>query len=245
MSIERVNLIGVPLDVCSPEELETEILELLARPGTKHIVLLTVWDLLKARRNTEFRDCIKNASLVLPISKSLIKGAKFLRLPNVTRYNPFDAVIQILSILENHNKTMYMFGSTKKILQRAEMNVSSTFPNLRLVGRCVGYYSKTMEDSIVQAIFKAQPSLVLISDGIKDKKLWAWKRRNRFSSSIFLYYKEAFGIFSKKTKRINPKIFASGFEILFEIFKNPLKIFLIVPFIHYLCILLYYKVFKH
>lgn len=244
MSVERINLIGVPVDVCGPENLENEILELLARPGTKQIVLLSIWDLLKARRKGEFSECIKNASLVLPISKSIIKGARFLKLPVPQRYNPFDAVIQILSILESHYKTLYLFGSNKKILQKAEENVTSTFPGLRLVGRCVGYYSKNMEDDIVQAIFKSQPSLVLVSDGIKEKILWGWKRRNRFSSSIFLYYKDAFGIFSKKIKRINPGVFERGHEIFFEIFRNPFKIFLIFPYIWYIIILLCSKLFR-
>lgn len=244
MSVERINLVGVPVDVCGPENLENEILELLARPGTKQIVLFSIWDLLKARRKGEFSECIKNASLILPVSRSIIKGAKLLKLPLPERYNPFDAVIQILSILESHYKTLYLFGSNKKILQKAEANVTSTFPGLRLVGRCVGYYSKNMEDDIVQAIFKSQPSLVLVSDGIKEKNMWGWKRRNRFSSSIFLYYKDAFGIFSKKIKRINPGVFERGHEIFFEIFRNPFKIFLIFPYLWYIIVVFWTKLIK-
>ena len=54
MSIERINLIGVPIDVCEPQNLEAAVLELLAKPGTKQIVFLSVWDLLKARRKGVF-----------------------------------------------------------------------------------------------------------------------------------------------------------------------------------------------
>lgn len=244
MSVERINLIGVPVDICSPENLENEILELLAHPGTKQIVLLSIWDLLKARHKGEFSECIKNANLIIPISKSIIKGARFLKLPVPERYNPFDVVIQILSILESHYKTLYMMGSNKKILRKAESNVASTFPGLRIVGRCVGYYNKNLEDDIVQAIFKAQPSLVLVSDGIKEKNNWGWKRRNRFSSSIFLYYKDAFAIFAKKIKRVNQNVFERGHEIFFEILRNPLKTFLIFPYMWYIITLLYKKITK-
>ena len=64
MAIERINLIGVPIDVCAPENLEAAILELLAKPGTKQIIFLSVWDLLKARRKNDFSECVKNADLV-------------------------------------------------------------------------------------------------------------------------------------------------------------------------------------
>ena len=77
MSIQRINLIGVPVDICRPEEMENEILELLAKPGTKQIIFLSIWDLLKARRRGDFSDCVKNADLILPVSKSILKGAKF------------------------------------------------------------------------------------------------------------------------------------------------------------------------
>ena len=195
MAITRINLIGVPVDIVQPENLESEILELLAKPGTKQIVFLSIWNLLRARHKGYFSECINSADLIIPISKSILKGAKFLKKAVPVRYNPFEAVIQILSILDTHYKTLYMFGSSKKTLNKAEKNIKDTFRNLRVIGRYGGYYPKAIEDDIVEAIFKAQPSLVLLSDGIKDKNCWSYKRRNRFSSSIFLYYKDAFGVF--------------------------------------------------
>ncbi len=244
MSIERINLIGVPVDVCGPENLESALLELLAKPGTKQIVFLSIWDLLKARRKNDFSECVQNADLVLPISKSIIRGAKFLKKPIPVRYNPFTAVIQVLSILDSHYKSLYLLGAHKKTLLKAERNVHDTFPGLRVVGRYSGYYSKQDEDDVVQAIFKSQPSLVLVSEGIKDKNCWAYKRRNRFSSSIFLYYKDCFGIFADRIRRVNEKTFEWGHEIFVELVHNPFKIFLLFPYFWYKIVLLWYKLFR-
>ena len=168
MSINRISLLGVPVDICSPENLENEILELLANPGTKQIIFLSIWNLLRARHKGDYGDAIKNADLIIPVSKSILKGAKFLKLDVPVRYNPFNAVIQILGILDSHYKSLYLFGSTKKTLSKTEHNIRDTFRNLRIIGRYVGYYPKSVENDIVEAIFKAQPSLVLLSDGIKE-----------------------------------------------------------------------------
>ena len=110
MSIKRISLIGVPVDVIQPEDLENEILELLAKPGTKQIVFLSIWNLLKARHKGVYSECIQNADLIIPVSKSILKGAKFLKKDVPVRYNPFEAVIRILSILDSHYKTLYLFG---------------------------------------------------------------------------------------------------------------------------------------
>ena len=75
MSINRISLLGVPVDICQPENLEKEVMEILARPGTKQIVFLSIWDLIKARKKGDFADCIKSADLILPISKSILRAA--------------------------------------------------------------------------------------------------------------------------------------------------------------------------
>lgn len=244
MAVQRIKLLGVPVDILRPQDMETEILELLAKPGTKQIVFMSVWDLLKARRKNDYAQCVREADLVLPVSKSILRGARFLKKEVPVRYNQFTAVISILSVLENHYKSLYLLGGRKKALMAAERNVRSTFPGLQIVGRYVGYYPKAVENDIVQAIFKASPSLALVSDGIREKDCWSYTRRNRFSSSIFLYYRDGIGIFSERIKRVKEKTFERGLEIWSEILHNPLKLFLIFPYIYYIVCLLWYKLFK-
>lgn len=244
MAIERINLLGVPVDICEPQNLENEVMEIMAMPGTKQIIFLSIWDLFKARHNEDFAECLKSASLILPISKSILRGAKFLKKNVPVRYNPFNASIQILSIMDSHYKSIYLLGSSKKTLQQAEVNLRDTFPQLKIIGRYVGYYSKNAENSLVEAIFKSKPDLVLISDGIQEKNCWAYHRRNSFSSSIFLYYKDAFGIFSERIKRVKEKTFDRGHEIFVEILHNPFKIFLLFPFLWYILVLVWYRLFR-
>ena len=233
-----------PHYVIQPEDVEAEILELLAKPGTKQIIFLSIWDLLHARHKGVFAECVKSADLIIPVSKSILKGAKFLKKDGPVRYNPFEAVIQVLSVLDSHYKTLFLLGSSKKTLNKAEKNIRDTFRNLRVIGRYGGYYPKPVEDDIVQAIFKSQPSLVLISDGIKEKNCWSYKRRNRFSSSIFLYYKDAFGVFSERVKRVKESTFNKGHEIFVEVLHNPFKIFLLLPYLWYILVLVWYKIFR-
>lgn len=244
MGIQKITIANVPLHILRREDIEMQVLEMLAKPGTKQIVFLSVWGLLKARHKSDFRECILNADLVLPISKSIIKAAKFLKKPIPVRYNPFNIVIEILSILDSHYKTAYLLGSRPQTLGTAERNVRDTFPSLRIIGRYNGYYQKEHEKNIIQAIYKASPSIVLVSDGIKEKDTWIYRRRNQFSSSIFVYYKDCFGIFSKRIRRISEKTFEKGNEIWHAIIKNPLKIFLIFPFIKFKIILIFNRLSK-
>lgn len=84
----ELKILDVPVDILRPEDLEIEILELLAKPGTKQIIFLSVWDLFKARRRG-YQDCVNNADLIIPVSKSIIRGASFLKKEIPVRYNFF------------------------------------------------------------------------------------------------------------------------------------------------------------
>lgn len=246
MDLQRIKILGVGVDICTneAENIETQIMKLAQEPGTKQIVFLSIWDLLKARNKKNIlHTVIETADLVLPISKSIIKAAKFLKLPTPVRYNPFVATIQILTALDANYRSIYLLGGNKRTLQQAEKNLHATFNGLQIVGRYVGYYPKSTEKDIVEAIYKASPSLVLLSEGIKEKNCWAYNRRNSFSSSIFLYYKDCLGIFSRRIKRISDGTFAAGLEIWVEILHNPLKIFLIFPYIKFKLLLWGEKIF--
>ena len=139
MEVERIRVAGVPVDVIRPEQLEKVLFELLATSGTKQIVFLSVWNLLKARRNPEYKLCLENASLVLPISKSIIRGAAFLKRTKPVRYNPFSAIISFFTILETRYKSLYLLGGHKNTLIESERNLKATFPGLHIVGRYTGY----------------------------------------------------------------------------------------------------------
>ena len=93
-------------------------------------------------------------------------------------------------------------------------------------------------------LFRSNPSLVLISDGVKDKEKWAFDRRNQFGSSFFIYSKDALDIFSMRKKRVPKAVFERGHEIWFEIGHNPMKIFLVFPYLWYILILICYRIFK-
>ena len=246
MAVERINVLGVGVDVVKPEELESVIFELLEKKKPCQIVFLTIWDLLKARRKNEYARCVRDADLVIPVSRSIISGAKFLKRTVPLRHNPFSTVINILSALESHYKTAYFFGGRKKVVMTAEKNVRSTFPGLQIVGRCAGYYKKNsgIEEDIEKAIYKASPSLTLMSEGIREKDCWFYSRKSKFSTGIFLYYHDAFGIFSGRIKRTNTKTFERGHEIYHEVIRNPFKIFLLLPFLLYKFRLVWWRLRK-
>jgi len=240
----RVKLLNVPIDIVSPDELESRVHELLTAGEAQNIVLLSLWDLLRARRNSEYRGYVQRAALVIPISKSLISGARFLTGKKPIRYMPFDFVINIMNILENRNNSAYLLGGKKSVLLKSEKNIAQTFPRLRIVGRYIGAFKRSEESDIIEAIRKASPSLLLTGQGVRGGELWIARNSGRIGGGLRLWCSDLFEVFAEKKRRPSQGAFDRGLEWIGYCSQKPYKFFRIFLYIYYNILLLVYKIFS-
>jgi len=241
---QRVDLVKVPIDIIEPDQLSSIVYDLLKDKKEHNIVLLSLWDLLRARRSGEYRSYILNASLVIPISKSIISGIKFLTGKKVHRFMPFDFIVSLLTILENREFTCYLLGGKKKILLKTEQNTRQTFPKLRIVGRFPGHFKKHEEPTIIKAIKKASPSLLLAGKGIRGKERWIARNNLTLGEGLRLWCSDIFDVFAEKKKHPSRGSFNKGLDWIGHCFQSPFKFFRVFPYIKYKFILLFYKLFK-
>jgi N-acetylglucosaminyldiphosphoundecaprenol N-acetyl-beta-D-mannosaminyltransferase len=242
--IERISLLKVPLDIVPPEELEEIVYDLLKTEKGQDVVLLSLWDLLRARNNYEYRNFVQQATMVIPIAKSLVGGARFLKKKKVYRYMPFDFVINVLSILEKRELSVYLLGGRMRSLKRAEKNLRQTFPWLRIVGRFVGNFKHQEEATILQAIKKAAPSLLLVGKGVKGGERWIARNHGGLNNGLRLWCSDLFEIFAERKRRPSRKVFERGFEWIGFCFQKPWRFLRIVPYFYYKLLLLTYRLFN-
>ena len=248
---DRIMLLKVPLDIVPPGELSGVISGLIRwektsgkPPTNRDIVLLSLWDLLRARRNAEYREYVFNAVLVIPISKSLVSGAKFITGKKVYRYMPFNFVISLLSILEKQEYPLFLLGGKSRVLKKAEKNIHRTFPLLKVVGRCEGKIQKQEEPSVMEAIRKSSPSLLLAGKGIRGQELWIKRNSGRLNTGFRLWCSDLLDVFAEKKHRPSDAVFNRGLESIGYCLRNPFKFFRILPYFRYKLLLLLYKIFR-
>jgi N-acetylglucosaminyldiphosphoundecaprenol N-acetyl-beta-D-mannosaminyltransferase len=241
---ERVTLLKVPVDIVPQDRLTEVIYELLAAGKGQNIVLLSLWDLLRARRSGEYRSFILQAGLVIPISKSLAGGIRFLTGKTAVRYMPFDFIINLLTILENREFSVYLLGGKRRILQKTEKNIRQTFPCLRVVGRYIGAFKRQEEATILEAIRKASPSLLLVGRGVSGGEQWIVKNNAQLGGGLRLWCSDLFEVFAEQKKRPSKKTFDRGLEWIGYCFQNPLKFFRVFPYFYYKLLLLFYRLFR-
>ena len=240
---QRLNFLKVPIDIVDPDQLEQALFQLLMKGEESNIVLLSLKDLLRARRNGEYRDYVQQAALVIPISKSIIAGIQFLHGKQAIRYRPFDFIISLLAMLERHEFSSYLLGSKKKILLQIEKNIRDTFPGLRIVGRFPSF-RRQEENMIIEAIRKSSPSLLLVGKGVRGGERWIARNSANLGKGMRLWCSDIFEVFAKRRQHPSKEVFDLGLEWVGYCTQNPLKLLRVFMVIYYHILLVINKVSK-
>jgi N-acetylglucosaminyldiphosphoundecaprenol N-acetyl-beta-D-mannosaminyltransferase len=219
--VRRFNFLGVPLDAVRQEDLESVLEQHLVDGQSHQVVLLTISKLLRARKDHEYQRCLRQSSLVLPVSLGIVRGAHFQRKPPLTRFSVFGFTIQVLKLAERLGRRAFLLGSRKETIELAENNLKASFPELNVVGRFTGYFDRDMERNLIVTIRKSDPSFLLVGRGIGDQDKWILRNRDSFSPGIHIGVDNCFDVFSGREKNVSKRVFQLGLESLPGILKKP------------------------
>jgi N-acetylglucosaminyldiphosphoundecaprenol N-acetyl-beta-D-mannosaminyltransferase len=242
--VQRIRVIGVPVDVVPPDQLEAVVEGMLADPGQDQLVFLRLEDLMRARRNQDFRRLVQGARLVVPTTPGIVRGARFLGLAEPARYEPFNFVIRLLGILEKKSASLYIFGLGRRYLLQVEQNLRETFPGLRLVGRYPGHYPRGLERDIITAIKKASPSMLLVGPGVPRADRWILRNKASLNDGLYLAAPEVLNIFADRRSRQAPGGLAGFFRRLGYTLTHPWRVLRVFMYLWYGVLLLVYRIFN-
>jgi N-acetylglucosaminyldiphosphoundecaprenol N-acetyl-beta-D-mannosaminyltransferase len=243
METERITVTGIPVDNLRDEAFEDTVYALAEGREVRQVVFLSLWNLMRARRDKEFRHCLENA-LVIPISKGIQKGAKFLKKEVPARYMPFDFMIRFFAALEARGRSLYILGCRPAQLRGIEQNLKQTFPGLKIVGRYTGYYPKSKEQDICTAIKKASPHCVFIGSGIRGKEKWVGRHISRFSPGVFIWSAQVMDIISGKKTKVSRETFQRGLEFVPGLLRHPWRVLRGAVYLYYAFLLVVYRIRK-
>lgn len=211
---KRISVLSVPLDVVDETALEEKIKTFLSDGERHQIMLLSAWEFVMAYGNSAHANAVRRSSLILTSSKMVAWAARFLRSRDIQRYMPFDFVIRILNILEKSGGSAYLIGGRPGYLQTAASNLRGSFPGLRIVGRCVGYFPKEQEENILLAIKKAAPSLILAGRGVPGRDRWLLEHGKDLSPGLAMWCGDCLEVFAGAKKRTSRELWAKGLDFL-------------------------------
>jgi len=243
-NLQRITLLKVPMDIVPDDQLARITRDLADSEGHKTIVFLAYSKFMKARRDPDFLAQLHRAALIVPVSRSLEAGCRFLKLPELVRHYPFDFVIRFLGTLEEQRRTAYLLGEHHEAIQTIAANMRTSFPRLNLVGRHTGHYHREKEAPILQAIQKATPTVLLVGPGVPGREKWLFRQGTDLPVRVSLHSEETFRIMAGRKHRASKASFRKGTYELHRSLLNPLRLFRVFSYCWYGLLLLVQRLRK-
>ncbi len=173
-------------------------------------------DFRRSRRAGEYASMISSSDLILPVSPATVRragagsgeggiGRRHIAISprrleylsyfgalndedeELRPFQPLKTLAVFLSALEQRRGSVFLVGGNLASLQKAELNVRSTFPELRVVGRSPGNYGADEEADLMRALQKSTPDMIVVGSMVKDGELWIAHHMSYTRSGIFFY----------------------------------------------------------
>ena len=197
-----------------------EIEENLKNEEKQFIITANPEILTTAERNKEYEKILldKNTTII-PDGIGIIKGAKMFGINLPERITGVDLTLKLIELCNKYNKSIYLFGATKEVMNKMEKLIQEKYTGVNLVGTQDGYIED--KQAVMEDIKLKNPDVILVALGVPKQEKLIYDNLQDLKKGIFVGVGGSFDVISGSKKRA-PKIFIKlNLEWLYRIAFSP------------------------
>lgn len=226
---EILDILGISVDKVDMRKaisifsnlMETEECSLIVTPNSEII--------MNATKDESLRKIIESADLVIPDGIGLVYASKLLGQPLKERVTGIDFMEMILIWLQEHEKSIYLFGSKPENEEReavcdlAAKKKQMQYPNLKIAGTHHGYFKPEEEDSIVENINASGADFLCVALGSPKQEEFIARHRESLKVKAAIGVGGSFDVWAGTLKRA-PEFYQNhGLEWLYRFIQEPTR----------------------
>ena len=178
----RVNILGVPVDMVDKEQASAVFAEIFQQPGCSMIVTPNSEIVQNASKDEELRSLIASADLIIPDGIGLVYASKVMGCPLSERVTGIDFLESIIARLAQTGESIFFFGSKPGVADEAADRMKKKYPGLRVAGTQNGYFQPEEEALIVKQINESGADFLCVALGAPIQERFIAQHRDEFTS---------------------------------------------------------------
>lgn len=218
----KIDVMGVQFDNITMEEALIEGVALLNTPDTVYCVTPNAEIVYEAMHDSSFCNLLNNAALVLPDGAGVILGSKLLGTPLKEKVAGIDFAANLLEILENNNKSLYLLGSKPGIGELAAQNMLKKHPALKICGISDGYFKDEIQ--VIKTINSVNPDVLFVCLGSPKQEKFMETHQKDLHVSMMIGLGGSLDGFAGTVKRAPKWMIRLQLEWLYRLIKEPRRI---------------------
>jgi N-acetylglucosaminyldiphosphoundecaprenol N-acetyl-beta-D-mannosaminyltransferase len=217
-----VSILGVNFYKTTMDGIKHKIIERTKKKERTFIVTANPEIVMQAQQDDHYYDMLQRANYVIADGIGIVKAAALLNNPVPERVAGFDLMIELLKVANENHYSIYMLGGEDKVLQAAAATITSTYPNINIVGKHHGFFDWNSEH-IQQEIKDTKPDFVFVALGLPRQEKWIGENISEFEQGTFIGVGGSFDVLAGVVKRA-PQVWQTlNIEWLYRLLKQPTR----------------------
>lgn len=193
------------------------------------IVPVNVDVLVKAEKDQELNQAIREASYVLADGQILVWISRLYRHPIPEKISGSDLVPEVCRLAAVKGYSIFFLGGKEGVARKAAENVRSRFPDIKIAGTyCPPFgfeYDKEEIDKINDAITTAHPDILILCLGCPKQEKYLYTQRGKYTAAVTICAGATVDFLAGNIKRAPGWISRCGLEWFYRFLKEPKRLF--------------------
>ena len=218
----KIDVMGVQFDNVTMEEALEKAKVLLNRQETSYCVTPNAEIVYEAMHDTDFCCLLNNAALVLPDGAGTVLGAKLLGTPLKQKVAGIDFAANLLGILEENGKKLYLLGGKPGIAELAAEKMLEKHPKLQICDIADGYFKE--EAPVIEKINAAQPDVLFVCLGAPKQEKFMYAHKDELDVRMMIGLGGSLDGFAGTVKRAPKWMIRLQLEWFYRLIKEPWRL---------------------
>jgi len=224
MDFEKINLFGIDFALVDYESASDIIIEKAMRRESFSVSALAVHGLVISVRSREIGEKIRCIDMIVPDGQPIRWALNsFYNVGLKDRVYGPTLTVSVLKKAQGEYLNVYLFGSTKKNLERLARYISRNFKGIQICGIHPDRFREATQEEDekdIQTIIASRAHIVLVGRGCPRQEIWVAEHQDKLNA-VLLAVGAAFDFLAGTLKQAPPWMQERGLEWLFRLSQEP------------------------
>lgn len=219
--MDKVNILGVKVDMTGIDDAAQLILSFLDRDGVHSVFTPNSEIIMLAYQDPDFCSMLNRADLLTADGIGVVYASRILKKPIAERAAGYDIALRVLEKLPKTQHKLFLFGGKPGVAELAQKKLEEQYPGIQIVGTRNGYFKQEETEEIIAQINASGADLLFVCLGAPMQERWIDANKDKLNIHVAMGIGGSLDGFSGQVQRA-PEVWRKlGLEWLHRLLKEP------------------------
>ena len=222
--MNRVDVLGVGFDAVDLDGAVASVVAMAAAPGSHLIITANAELVMRARRASDLQDILRRAALVVADGVGVVWGARRLGRALPARVAGIDLAERLCGEAARSGWRVCLVGGAPGVAATAADRLRHRYPGIAVAAALHGFFGPDEERTVVTAIQKAAPTLLLAGLGSPRQERWLDQHLASLAVPIGIGVGGTFDVWAGRVRRAPRVVQSLGLEWCYRLIRQPSRL---------------------